>query len=122
MILGERVPALRPRSFDKRGVVMENPVGVAPTFFNTRNMPGWATSTIVHAVVLTILLFIPMNPSPKIEEIVVEQETINLPNESEIVQDIQQPAEIIPEPQTLASDAPTPAPSVETAAAGGDTA
>jgi len=64
---------------------MENPAGVPPTFFNTRSIPGWATSTILHAVILTILLFVPMNPRAPIEEIVVEQETINLPSESEIV-------------------------------------
>jgi hypothetical protein len=101
---------------------MESQAGVARPFFNARSIPGWATSTIAHAIVLTVLLFVPMTPPPNIEEIVVEQETINLPTETEIVQDIQQPAEIMPEPQTVAAEAPTPTPTTETATAGGDTA
>ena len=75
---------------------MENQAGLSPTFFNTRSIPGWATSTVIHAVVLTVLMFVPMTPRPVIEEIVVEQETINLPSETELVQDVQQPVEILP--------------------------
>jgi len=95
-------------------------MAVTASFFNARSLPGWAVSTIVHAIALTILLFIPLKPKPLIEEIIVEQETINLPTESEMVQDIQQPAEILPEPQVLASETPTPTPTNETAEAGGD--
>jgi hypothetical protein len=101
---------------------MENRAEVATPFFNARSLPGWATSTIVHAVVLTILLFVPMKPPPVIEEIVVEQETINLPTEAELVQDIQQPVEILPEPQALMAETPSPTPTPDASVGGAEAA
>jgi hypothetical protein len=86
---------------------MENQPTAASSILHSRGLPGWVTSTIVHAAVLAILLFVPLDPPPSFEEIVVEQDTIDLPTETQLAQDIQQPVEILPEPQTLAAEAPS---------------